>query len=214
MRTIQMTFGAAVAAVALAWSAPAAAQATGAGQGQTGRSGQVTNDLRDAIQKLHATNQAEVQLAKSAQSQARSESVKQFARTMEKEHQEGDRKLQQTAGQLGIELEGDAYQQALEDHRKKADELKKRRGEQFDSAFMMQMVDAHDDAIDLVHDAAEDAATQGVPQLALTLGETEGKLHHHHAMAQQILMNLERQQAQAQGQPGQDATGAGEQQGQ
>lgn len=213
---------AAAVAGALAWSGPAAAQGAGASEdpaatgtgagaggqqsGQSRQQGQIDDQLKESLQKLHATNQAEVQLAKAAQNQAQSSRVKEFARTMIQEHQKNDQQLQQTAQRLGVQLQGEAYQEALEEQQEKGQALQQRKGAGFDTAFMTQMVDSHKQTLDDVHDAATRAAEQGVTQLAQVLGQTEAKLHQHSAMAQQIQLSLQQQQAQSQGQSG---TGAG-----
>jgi putative membrane protein len=203
MRMKRMVWATAVAG-ALAWSGMAQAQGAGQAQGQAGGQGQVTDRLRDALQKLHATNQAEIQLARAAQNQARSEEVKQFARRMVQEHQKGDRQLQDAAQRLGLQLQGDTYQETLQDLREKAQDLQQQKGAEFDRRFMRQMVDAHKDTLDDVHASATNAAEEGVPQLAQVLGQAEASLHQHHAMALQIQTKLQQQAQQTQG-----GTGAG-----
>ncbi len=190
---IKGTVWAAAVAGALAWSGMAQAQVRS----------QVTDRLRESLQKLHATHQGEIQLARTAQSQARSDDVKQFARRMVQEHQKSDRQLQEAAQQLGVQLQGDTYQETLQELRDDGRDLQQQTGATFDQRFMRRMVDAHEDTLDEVHEAAKNAAEEGVPQLAQVLGQAEASLHQHHAMALQVQSKLQ-QQAQTQG-----GTGAG-----
>ncbi len=196
---INRTMWAAAVAGVLAWSGTAHAEA---GQGTQAGQQQVTDRIRESLQKLHATNQAEIQLARTAQNQARSPEVKQFARRMVEEHQKSDRQLQGAAQRLGVQLQGDTYQETLKELREEED-LQQKKGADFDQRFMRQMVDAHEDLLEEVHTTATNAAEEGVPQLTQVLGQIEASLHQHHAMALQLQSKLQ-QQAQAQ-----SGTGAG-----
>jgi len=213
-----MMWAAAVAG-ALAWSGPAAAQGAGAGGDQPapgtggqqaqGGQGQIDAQLRDALQKLHASNQAEIQLARTAQTKAQSQRVKQFARTMVQEHQKSDRELQQAAQKLGVQLQGDTYQDALQEQRQKGEDMQQLQGAQFDQQFVRQMVDSHKDTLNDVHEAATSAAEQGIPQLAQVLARTETSLHRHHATAQQLQQRLQQQAQRQQGTGAGGAAGTG-----
>ena len=74
--------------------ADASLQGTGAG---TASAREVPKELQEAVQKLHASNQGEQEMAKHAQQMAQSEQVKQYAKKMEEDHKKSDEKLQTLA---------------------------------------------------------------------------------------------------------------------
>jgi predicted outer membrane protein len=158
-------------------------------------------DLQKSLQKLHAANQAEVKLGQVAQKQAESKQVKQFAQRMVQDHQRNDKQLTQLARKMGVDLEGDEFQSAMKESEEKLSELQEKKGAEFDRAYMEHMVQDHEEDVQNVHDAAMSASKEPHPELAKLLGQTEGTLHEHHAMAQQVHQRLEQQgQGQQRGQ--------------
>ena len=66
----------------------------------TASSAKVDKKLQDDLQKLHADNQAEVQMGQMGAQQAQSPEVKQFAEQMQTDHQKADQKLTEQAVML------------------------------------------------------------------------------------------------------------------
>jgi putative membrane protein len=167
-----------------------AQQMEGAGERQQQ---QIGEELQRSLQRLHAANQAEVELGRLAQEQAESQQVRELAQRMVTDHQRGDERLTQAAQDMGVNLQGDEYQSAMEESREKMDELREKRGAEFDRAYTEHLVQEHDRNVQEVREAAATAREQGHTELATLLGQTEGGLHQHHTLAQQIHEQVQQQ---------------------
>ncbi len=126
----------AVVAIAVAFAGAASAQSQGTSSSSQGATGSTASDMRsgstrassdtgatakgkkvdkglqDRLEKIHAANQAEIQMGQMGAQQAQSPEVKQYAEKLEKDHQQADQKLESAAREAGIQLEGKAFQDA------------------------------------------------------------------------------------------------------
>jgi putative membrane protein len=123
-----------------------------------------------------ASDMFEIEAAKLAQAQGKSDKVKSFAAMMIKDHTASSDKLKKAVGEAGNGLAVNPaltpVQQGLLDQLKTA-------GENFDAMYAQQQVDAHEKALALLQ---EQAASGTVAQLKAFAGEVapivEGHLGH------------------------------------
>ena len=104
-----------------------------------------TSDHKEFMRKAAESGLAEVQMGKLAQSKGYSQSVKNYGSMMERDHSKANQTLQTLAGKKSYTLPkrtSDSMQQTY-------DRLSKKTGEDFDKAFIDQMVKDHRDVIDL-----------------------------------------------------------------
>lgn len=150
------------------------------GQASAGAQGQkVDKGLQEKLQKIHASNQAELHMAKMGQQQAQSAEVKEYARLLEEDHQRMDQELQQTAQAAGVQLEGKAFQDKQKSAMKDMDKLSKKSGQEFDKEFVSSMVKEHKKDVDAVKDASKDAKKANHTQLASTLDQAHSTMQGH-----------------------------------
>lgn len=175
----------------------------GATAGQQDR--KVDKGLQERLEKIHAANQTELHMAGMGAQQAQSSEVKQYAETLRKDHQRMDQELQQSAQQMGVQLEGKAFQKKQDDAMKDMKKLEKKTGQDFDKEFMSRMVKDHKSDLKEVQKAAKDARKQNHAELASMLDQAAAGIQGHLDQAKQIEDSLEKS-GKAQGRRGQ--TGA------
>ena len=146
--------------------------------------------LQTQLEKIHADNQAEVQLGKLAEQNAQSPQVKQFGQKMQADHQRGDAKLTAMAETMGISLEGKDFQKAQGEAAETSQKLESKAGAEFDKAYMSRMVKDHEGDIKTVKDAAQRAAKAKQPELAATLGQMATGMQTHLTLAKQVEKSL------------------------
>ncbi|WP_207510885.1 DUF4142 domain-containing protein [Longitalea luteola] len=143
-----------------------------AGVGTTGETGVGTTGeanrgaLDDRTQKFMNEaamgGMAEVQLGKLAQERATNARVKNFAEMMVREHSEANNELQSIAQRKNLnlrkELEGE--------HKDHYEDLSKKKGADFDRAYMKMMVDDHQDDINAFEKAAENGTDPDIKTFA------------------------------------------------
>ncbi len=188
MRTWNRLAFAAGLAGALAFAPTTRAQ-TGSSDTSSSQSAQgakVDKGLQEELQKIHGANQGEIQLAKIGEQQATSPDVKQFAQKMDQDHSKMDQKLQQQAQSIGAQLEGKAYQDTMKDANKAMTKLRDKTGQDFDKAFMSQMVKDHENVLKLVKKTAKDAQKKNQTTLASFLQQAETGSQGHLDQAKQI----------------------------
>ena len=109
---------------------------------------------REFLEKAAASGQLEIETSKLAQQQAQHADVKAFAEMMITDHTAVDKELKALAASKGVELPAGLTKKtesALED-------LRDEKGHDFDEEYADKIaVDAHQEAVDLFEDAAEDA---------------------------------------------------------
>jgi putative membrane protein len=173
---------------ALALGSPALAQSSGSSA--AGKSAKLDKGLTDAVEKLHAANQGEIQMGQMAQQWAQSTDVKQYGERLIADHQTNDAKLQTVAETEGVQLTGKAFQDAQKSNEKAMKKLDGKHGADFDRAFMSQMVSDHKKDVKDVEKAAKDARNKNHPQLASYLEQTHTGLQGHLQEAERIEKKL------------------------
>jgi putative membrane protein len=154
--------------------------------------------LQDELEKIHATNQAEVQLAQLAAADAQFPEVKEFAQQMRSDHKQMDQQLSQQGQTLGVSLEGKTFQKEQQGASKELEKLQSRTGKDFDKAFMSTMVKGHQQALKNVGSAVKSAQKAKLTELAAALQTAQAQVQGHLDHAKQVQKSLD-QSAKAQG---------------
>ena len=139
---------------------------------------------------LTAANAAEIESGETAQNMATNAQVKDYARTIERDHTAARDRLSQLAQQLNIRAAtlGDD-DDLVEDHNEAMQDLRsKTKGEDWDKAFIEHQIDAHKKVIDEVEDAIE--ATENA-QLKSELQTTLPTLRAHLQQAENLKERLD-----------------------
>jgi putative membrane protein len=169
--------------------ASAGTSSTAAGTASAGK--KVDKKVMDDLEKLHAGNQAELQLAQTAQQNAQSPDVKQFAQQMQTDHQQMDEQLTTSAQTAGVtSLEGKTFQKETQSAQKDMQKLTSKTGQGFDKAYMDQMVKDHEKDLKEVKGAVKDAQKSHQNELASTLQAAQAKIQSHLDMAKQVQKSL------------------------
>jgi putative membrane protein len=163
---------------------PALAQnqsTTGQQQGQQMQAGeqqQLAQEDMEFATKAAEGGLMEVQLGELAQQQAASQEVQQFGQRMVEDHGQANDQLLQIGQQKGIELPQDLSDEAQQLY----DELHQKSGEEFDQAYMDEMVSDHEKDIE----AFEQYVSSGQdPDLVGFAEQTLPTLKEHLELAQQ-----------------------------
>src|SRR5437868_6464105 len=98
-----------------------------------------------------ACGMTKVQLSQMAQNKATDAKVKGFAAMMIHDHSAANEQVKALAGQRNVTLPDSISS----DHKKKANDLSKKTGRAFDKAYMDDMVDDHQSAVDLFEKSAD-----------------------------------------------------------
>jgi putative membrane protein len=162
----------ALAALALAAAAPAALA-------QAAAKGKLSKQDRQYFSSLAQANLAEVQAGKAAQDRAKSDEVKQFGEHMVEDHSKMLEEQQTLAKSKGVQLP----KQPNKEQQAAMKKLQSAKGEQFDRAFMSQMVKDHEKALKLAQAAAKNAKD---PQLKALAEKAAPEIEKHLQMAKQI----------------------------
>lgn len=188
-----------------------AGSGTAAGGERSGSQTALKGDLEEKIQELHAANQAEVQLGQLGMQTAQSPEVKQYAQKLVQDHQKNDEKLQQIAQTIGVNLEGEKFQDKQKKAQEHLSDLREKQGSKFDKEFMSLMVKDHEKDVKEVEKAAKEARKQNHTELASFFETTHTGLQGHLQEAERIEKSLDRAEGQARtGSPaGEQGTGSG-----
>jgi len=187
---------AAGAAAALGLAAPALADdqtGTGSSTSASTSAKEMPKELQEAAQKLHAANQDEIEMAKHAQQMAQSPQVKKYARMLGQDHQKNDRELETLARKMGVELNGEAFQDEQKKSRDAMQGMQSKQGAEFDKWYVKEMVEDHEKDIEAVKDAAKKAHEEKQTQLASFLDRTRTRLEAHLHQAKQLEKTVDRQ---------------------
>ncbi|HJU66089.1 MAG TPA: DUF4142 domain-containing protein [Gemmatimonadaceae bacterium] len=171
---------------------------TGVGAGTTGTGDTMvaTGALRreytneNIVGFLTAANAAEIESGQAAQNMATNAQVREYARTIERDHSAARDRLSNLARQLNIQ--GATLPQdddLVEDHNEAMQDLRgKAKGADWDKAFIDHQIDAHQKVIDEVEDAIE--ATENA-QLKTELQNMLPNLRAHLQQAERIKEQLD-----------------------
>lgn len=129
--------------------------------------------------KAASAGLTEVEAAKLAKAQAANPEVIQFAGTMVKDHTAAHDKLAALAKKKGVTLPTAPD----EKHQKVLAKLKGYRQEHFDETYMDQMVEDHEQAVDLFEDRASETKD---PEIKAFTEATLPTLKHHLDMAKRL----------------------------
>jgi putative membrane protein len=202
-------WGIAAIVAALALGTPALASSTAGTQGSSGSSdtgkgstssgtassgstsaGKPDKKLTEAVQRLHADNQAEIHMGQMAQQMGTSQEVKDFGKKLASDHQKNDEKLTTLAQSKGIDLNGEAFQDEQKHAQKNMEKLHGKSGADFDKAFMSMMVKDHEKDVKAVEKATKEAQKKNQTELATYLAATHTGLQGHLQTAQRIEKDL------------------------
>jgi predicted outer membrane protein len=137
------------------------------------------------LQKLHMSNLHEIEMAKMAE-QNGSDRIKSYAKTLESDHQDADKKVKDLAQKKNITL-SDTMKMKNADAQQKMEQAKERfssmKGQEFDRAFANRMSMEHKRVISMAQNWRQDCKDQDVCNLIDTLMP---KLQQHEQMANQL----------------------------
>jgi putative membrane protein len=169
-----------VAVIALIGS-PALAQnkapTTSQQQMSTGAAQQLAQEDMDFAKKAAGDGMAEVMLGTLAKQNAENDQVKEFGQRMVDDHSKANDKLKSIAETKKIELP----KQLPADAQQAYDELQKKKGHDFDQAYMEDMVKDHKNGVELFQKEAKDGKDQDLQKFAQ---ETLPTLQQHLDVAQ------------------------------
>jgi putative membrane protein len=139
----------------------------------------IDKGLEEKIEKIHAANQAEIHMGQMGAQQAQSPEVKQFAETLQQDHEKADQKLTSAAQQAGFQIEGKAFQKKQDDAMKDMKKLQGKKAEDFDKDFVSRMVKEHEKDLKEVKKAAEEARKANQTELASALEAMTSGMQRH-----------------------------------
>jgi len=148
--------------------------------------------LQSKLEKIHADNQGEMQLAQVAVQNAQSPDVKQFAEQMATDHTRLDGKLTDVVQNMGGSLEGKNFQKAQQANAKEAQKLQSKTGKDFDKAYMDRMVKDHKKDLKEVKAATKSAQKANAPELAALLQGAQTGMQKHLDHAKQVQASLKK----------------------
>jgi putative membrane protein len=146
----------------------------------------VDQGLAQGLQKLHAANQAEIQMGQMGTQSAQDPQVKQFAQQMVDDHQKNDQQLEQLAQQAGVTLTGATFDKASKQAEKDMGKLHGQSGADFDRRFMSHMVTDHQKDVKEVASLAKRAHKAKQAELASFLDQTHSTIQGHLEQARTI----------------------------
>jgi putative membrane protein len=140
--------------------------------------------VRSVMQFLHASNQAEIKLAKLAQGKSQNAEVKAFADHMLKDHTDADKKLTDLAGKQNVDLTPQMtdplYVATKTMHDQLAQELGGKSGAAFDVAYIAGQPADHLLVLKMIEEGQK-AAKDDVTKKALEEAHTMVMQHREHA---------------------------------
>jgi putative membrane protein len=175
------------AALALMLVGPAVAQqpnrAQPSAQQQSNIARQLSNHDLTFMKEAALGGMTEVALGNLAQQNAKHEDVKDFGARMVQDHGKANDELQAIAQQKNVELP----KQLDAKHAQTRDKLARLRGDEFDRAYMREMVQDHDADLKKFRQAAQ---TLTDPDLKQFVAKTLGVIEQHDKIAHDITQSL------------------------
>lgn len=113
----------------------------------------VQKDAQEFVKKASVSSLFEIESSKIALQRAQTPEVKAFAQQMIDDHTAAGKKMKGAVAESGLKLV--EYKTLDEAHQKKITELKQADAKDFDDKYIDIQEDAHDDAVDLFEDYAE-----------------------------------------------------------
>jgi putative membrane protein len=175
-----LAFGTAEIAAADSHAAPLRAAPTQGPPGNSRPSDSISPSDLTMLQKLHDTNQMEIQMGHLAEAKGASKAVKEFGRKLVEDHTRADRQVAAFLKLRGLDVKALATPTSADPaHAMAADQG----GEVFDRTFAAQMVKDHDRSIELVEGGRR--ATSD-PQLKVLYDALLPVLQEHRQTAQKL----------------------------
>lgn len=132
---------------------------------ENGLNGTAGLNETNALAKLNAVNQNEIDAAMLAQQKKISSSAMDYAKMLEKEHSENMDKTTQLAGSLGISIgTNDEAQQIRSKGATMMDMLQPKEGQDFENAYITAMVNGHTEALTMLDNAISMVNNDSVKQ--------------------------------------------------
>ncbi|HEX2199528.1 MAG TPA: DUF4142 domain-containing protein [Burkholderiales bacterium] len=143
------------------------------------KGGSLAKQDQQYFRDMAQANLAEVETGKLAQQQASNEQVKEYAEHMVKDHGQMMQEQEQMASAKGLQMP----KQPKKEHQAALKKLQNAKGEQFDRAYMSQMVKDHEKTLKLVREASKNAKD---PELKAMAQKAEPDIEKHLQMAKQL----------------------------
>ncbi len=157
----------------------AAAGLLRAGQNSASQNSQMSSADQRFMNKAAQDGMAEVQLAQLAEQKASNQSIKNFAKQLEKDHTAANDELKQIAQSKNVTLPSSVDSMDKREY----DRLSKLSGTEFDTAFVQHQVKDHEKDISAFKKEAENGQDSDVKSFAS--GKVSA-LEHHLQMAQSL----------------------------
>lgn len=151
-------------------------QGTSASGAKSGASSSLASGERRFLEKAAQHGMAEVELGKLAQQNGGSQQVKDFGKRMVDDHSKANDEVKRIAAAKGVTLPTDMDGS----HKRKLDKLSKMTGNDFDRAYMDDMVDDHQSDVKEFRSMAKNAKDADIRNFASTTLPT---LEQHLSMA-------------------------------
>ena len=136
--------------------------------------------------RLHKDNQEEITLGNLAQQRGLTQGVKDFGRMLVKDHTDADTKVKAMADKMHVDLDAvkdPSFEKKAPVKQRKADQLQKMTGRDFDRAFTMIMSNGHKEAVEMVKTARMNAKAE----MKAFYDKLLPVLQHHLDMANDLL---------------------------
>lgn len=135
--------------------------------------------ITEFVLKMASAGLMEVQLGQMAQKMAVNSQVRDFGKMMEKDHSDANTKLKSAVQNLQINIPTTLQK----DHQDMIDDLRNKKGKDFDQAYIDEMVDDHKEDIDDLEKASDKVTDT---ELKNWINNTLPVLRAHHENAQRI----------------------------
>ena len=122
----------------------------------------LNNDDEEFIKKALGGGMMEVELGKIAQTNASDKQVKEFGEMMVTDHSKAGDELKSLAASKKVQLPDDP----LKEHKEHIDELKAKKGAEFDKAYLKMMLEDHKKDVKEFEEAAKDSKDADVKAFA------------------------------------------------
>jgi putative membrane protein len=143
------------------------------------KKGNLAKQDQQYFREMAQANLAEIETGKLAQQQASEEQVKEYGEHMVKDHGQMLQEQEKMAKSKGMEMP----KQPKKEHQAALKKLQNAKGEQFDAAYMSQMVKDHEKTLKLVEEAAQKSKD---PELKAMAEKAAPQIEKHLQMAKQL----------------------------
>lgn len=140
------------------------------------------NEITEVLETI---NEGEIEAGQMAESQAKNKDVKNFAKMMVNEHKKNDRELEKLAEDNNLDTEDSELSESLESQiEKETANLKNKKDEEFDKAYIAHQVSIHEKALDTIKNELLPNAKS--PALRTHLEKTQASVSGHLSQAKEI----------------------------